>query len=142
MTPVRRGSHIALWLLALALLTLLASSLLIYNGLQAVGGAPVHITIDGDEVVGGMNLAGMPPAHKVVLALGLAFAVLAALMIVPVALVVAIIAVVIALLIAIGVPALVLLLVLATVLSPFIAIALIVWWALRRKPTPSATIPG
>ena len=137
MTPIRRGPRTALWLLALALLTLLASSLLIYNGLQGLSGSPVHIVIDGNEISSSMNLASMPPAHKVVLAFGLAFAVLAALMIVPVALLIAIMAVVVALLFAVGIPALVLLLVLGTVLSPFIALALLVWWALRRKRAPS-----
>jgi hypothetical protein len=125
-----------------ALLTLVVTGALVHQVLQAMAHAPVSVVIDGREVTQGLNLAGMPPAHKVVLALGLSLALLAALVIVPAALLAVLLAVMAAALLVLGLPLIALAVVLAIVLSPVVLLVWLLVWALRRGTQPSATIPA
>ena len=102
----RRGRwlHRAVWLvlasLALSVLTLLSV-------LGDVLPAPLDITINGTSVASGLDLAVLPAAHKLALAVVVAVALLAALVLTLAVIVVAAVALVPVLLLAVGLPVLV-----------------------------------
>jgi hypothetical protein len=102
--------------------------------------APVHITIDGASSGAHLDLAAMPPAHKVVLAVACVFAVVAALVVVPVALLLFALVLMVVLLTGIGLPLMVVLALATVLLSPFILLVLLVAWALRRPRGGGTTI--
>ena len=120
------------WPLALTTLVLLAlgAVLLAWAAVSALNPVPVSLNIDGEQIFTGLDLASMPPAHKVVLAALLAFAMLAALVIVPVALMLGLVALMVGLLALVGLPLLVAAAVLAVVLAPLWLLGWLVWKAL------------
>ncbi len=120
------------WPLALTTLVLLAlgAALLAWGAISAFNPVPVSLAIDGEQIFTGLDLAGMPPAHKVVLAALLALLMLAALVIVPVALVVCVAAVLLGVLAVVGLPLLAVAAVLAVVLAPLWLLGWLVWKAI------------
>lgn len=123
-TPRRRR-----WPLALATLLVLAAGalLLAWSGIQALAPVPLNISIDGERIVDGLDLASMPPEHHLMLAAGLAFALLAALIIVPMAVLLTLLGLVLAALAIVGLPLLAAVAVLAIVLSPLLLLVWLVW---------------
>ncbi|MDH5339065.1 MAG: hypothetical protein OEW22_04755 [Rubrivivax sp.] len=124
----------------LLLLLVLATAALaaVWQGLNALDSVPVNIIIDGERVVSGFDIAGMSPAHKLVLAAGLLFVVLTAAVLVPVALLIALSAMLGGLLLVVGLPLLAAVAAVTLVLSPLILLVWLLWRALRRPPA-SAT---
>ncbi|MBT9486343.1 MAG: hypothetical protein IV093_02420 [Rubrivivax sp.] len=120
------------WPLALTTLVLLAlgAALLAWGAISALNPMPVNLSIDGEQIFTGLDLAGMPPAHKVVLAALLAFVMLAALVIVPVALMLGLVALLVAVLAIVGLPLLAVAAVLAVVLAPLWLLGWLVWKAI------------
>jgi hypothetical protein len=128
------------WPLMLVMLAVTALALLTvaWSAIDALGSMPVHITVDGEELVQGLDLASMPPAHRIVLAAVIVFALLAALVVLPVALLMALAGVVLAAFAVVGLPLLAAAAVVAVVLSPLWLLGWLLWRALR----PSPTMPG
>ena len=108
----------------------------------ALDNMPVHIVIDGQEVMHGSGLASLAPGHKLVIAFGLALALamLVVMVTVPLVLLLASAILLAAMLTMVGIPTLVLLAMATVVLSPLILLGVLLWWALRRGDKPSATI--
>lgn len=108
------------WVLGGMALLAFGAALLGWALVEAVNPVPVSLTIDGERIVEGLDLAGLPPAHKVVLAAVVAVALLLAVVLVPVALVLSLGLLALLLLLAVGLPLLVAGAVLALVLSPLL----------------------
>jgi hypothetical protein len=102
--------------------------------------APVDITVNGTSVTSGLDLAGLPAAHKLALAVVAAVAALVALLLAFAALVVVAAALVPVLLLAVGLPVLVGGVVLLALLVPFVLLAWMLWRA-ARPPRPAAMTP-
>jgi hypothetical protein len=117
------------WPLALATLLVLAAGALAlaWSGIQALAPVPLNISIDVQRVVQGLDLASMPPAHQVVLAALLAFALLAALIIVPMAVTLTLLGLLVAALALVALPLLAAVAVLAIVLSPLLLLVWLTW---------------
>jgi hypothetical protein len=135
-TPRRgRWLHRVVWVvlasLALSVLTLLSV-------LGDVLPAPLDITINGTSVASGLDLAVLPAAHKLALAVVVAVALLAALVLALAVLVVTAVALVPVLLLAVGLPVLVAGVVLLALFSPLVLLAWVLWRALR--PPRAATM--
>ena len=124
--PRRRWPLLALALAVIAIGTLFAA----WNLLQGVNPMPIHVLIDGDEVVHGFDMASLPPAHKVVGALVIGVLMLAAIVIVPMALILVAMCVVAVVAVVIGLPLLAVTAVLAILLSPIWLLGWLVWKAL------------
>jgi len=116
LTP-RRAAR---WPWALGLLLVLAASAVaaVWLAISAIHPVPFSVVVDGEQVFQGVDLAGMDPGHKLGLALVVAFALLAAMVVLPVALLLALAGVRVGVLTVVGVPLLVAFVVLAVVLSP------------------------
>jgi len=123
-----RWRAVLLVLLALMLLIALAAAWAI----TSIHIPPVHVVINGVEHGGSLDLAAMPPAHKVGLVLGLVFAVVAALLVVPVVLLVVVAVALLAMLIGMGLPMLAVLALGVAIASPLILVVLVIAWLLRR----------
>lgn len=117
------------WVLGLSLLIMLALLATAWNGIAALPSVPVDITIDGERVVSGLDVAGMPPPHKVALVAVAAFSMLAALVLLPVALLAGLAALLVAALLIVGLPLLAVAAVLLIVLSPLWLLGWLVWKA-------------
>ena len=127
-----RGWRISLWvLLALCVLALCAAFALIG---QVDAAAPVEISVNGSDWVTDLDLAALPPAHKVLLAIGLAVALLASLVVASVGIVVALVALIPILLLSIALPVLIGGLLAALLLSPLLLLAWLLWRAVRPAP--------
>ena len=127
---VRRSFWRTLLLAALGLAVL--GGLALAWALASIELPPVHVVIDGVEHGGALNLAAMPAAHKLVLALGVVFAAVAALMVVPVVMLAVAGVVLLGLLIGMGLPMLAVLAIVLAIASPLILLVLLVLWLLRR----------
>ncbi len=140
--PTTRPTHWLLWssVLLAALLALLMLAL--YQGLAQLPQMPVNVVINGESVLDRFDIAALPPAHRVVLALGGAVAVLTALVVVPLALLAGLAAVVVGVLLGVGLPLALAGLLVAIALSPLVAVVALLVWALRRRPaaTRAATM--
>ena len=101
---------------------------------------PVDITINGTSLASGLDLAGLPAAHKLAWAVVTAVAVLVALLLGFAAVVVVAAALEPVLLLAVGLPVLVGGVVLLALLSPFVLLAWMLWRA-ARPPRPAAMTP-
>ncbi len=108
------------WVLGLMALLAFGAVMLGWGLVEALNPVPISVTIDGERVVSGLDLAGMPPAHKVVLAAVIACAMLLAIVLVPVALVLSLGLLLLIVLLAVGLPLLAAGAVLALVLSPLL----------------------
>lgn len=117
------------WPLVLALIGVLVfgAVMLGWGLVEAVHPMPVSVTIDGERVVEGLDLAGMPPAHKVVLAAVIACALLVAIVLVPVALMMSLGLLLLIVLLAVGLPLLAAGAVIALVLSPLLVVGWLLW---------------
>jgi hypothetical protein len=117
------------WPLALGLLLVLVfgSVLLGWGLVEALNPVPLSVTIDGERVLSGLDLAGMPPAHKVVLAAVIACALLVAIVLVPVALLLSLGLLLLIVLLAVGLPLMAAGAVLALVLSPLLLAGWLLW---------------
>jgi hypothetical protein len=122
-TPRRR------WPLLLITLLLLAAGavLLAWGALSALNTVPVSLTIDGERIFSGLDPAALPPAHKLLLAALLAFALLATLIVVPVALLLTLLGVLVAALAIVGLPLLAVFALLALLLSPLLLAGWLLW---------------
>lgn len=136
--PVARPA--SRWWLRLGLLFALlwVGAALLWLAVDSIPYAPLHVTIDGDEVLSGIDLAAFDPAHKVAVVVAVLVALVVALIVVPIALVVALIALTLVLLLTVGLPLLAVLGVAGLLLSPLILLGWLLWRALR--PPPSSTI--
>jgi hypothetical protein len=67
------------WMLLALMLLAMAALALAWGAVSALNPVPFRVVVDGQQVFDGIDLASMPPAHKVVLAAVLAFVMLAAL---------------------------------------------------------------
>jgi hypothetical protein len=132
-----RAWRTALWLL-LALVVLIALGAL--QALDHLEPALVQVNVDGTPLVADLNLAALPPAHKVVLALGLAFAVLVALLVAMGGVAVALVAVVPIVLLSVALPLVLITALLLVLLSPLLLLAWLLWRAARpaRRSTTMA----
>jgi hypothetical protein len=138
--PRRKGRWLRnlLWLwLALCAVALLAAFTLLGN----VQTAPLEITINGTPMVTDLDLAGAPAAHKVMLALAVAAALLLALLLTVASLMAVAVVLVPVLLLAVALPVLVGGVVLLALLSPLLLLAWLMWRAAKRSPR-STTIPA
>ena len=127
--PVRRPRR--RWPLGLLLIALLGLALLA-GGLLWVGHldlAPLSIVVDGDEVLDQWQIADMPPAHRVVMMGVMLLALLAALVVVPVALVVGVVALAALVLVVIGIPLVVVAFIVALLCSPLLLLGWLLWRA-------------
>ncbi|HEY2978775.1 MAG TPA: hypothetical protein VGJ35_12480 [Burkholderiaceae bacterium] len=130
----RRGR----WLRRVVWLTLASVALSVLTLFSVLGDllpAPLDITINGTSVASGFDLAALPAAHKLALAVVVAVALLAALLLALAALVVTAVALVPVLLLTVGLPVLVAGVVLLALFSPFVLLAWVLWRALR-PPRP------
>lgn len=128
--PRRRWPLVSLALLALVVGVLFAA----WSLVSAVHPMPVSVFVDGQPMVQGLDLASMPPAHKVVGVLVIGLLMLAALVVVPMALVLVAVCVVLVLLAmalpvlaVIGLPLLAVAAVVALLLAPLALVGWIVW---------------
>ncbi len=115
------------WVLALMALLAFGAAMLGWGLVEAVHPLPLSVTIDGERVVEGLDLAGLPPAHKVVLAAVVAVALLLAVVLVPVALALTLGLLLLLLLLAVGLPLLVAGALLALLLSPLLLLGWLLW---------------
>jgi len=135
----RRGR----WLRALGWLLFAWLVVSVFTVMALVGqllSAPVEVTINGTSVASGLDLAALPAAHKLALALVAAVATMVALLLAFAAVAVVAVALVPMLLLIIALPVLVAGVVLLALLSPFI---LLVWmlWRAARPPRPATITP-
>lgn len=113
--------------------------------LAGIVDAPISVTVNGIEQWPPMALGSLPPAHKVVLLIGLALAALALVVLVPVALLLGLGAALIGIVFGVGLPVLVALAALALLMSPLILLGWGLWRLLRparnaaAAPAPPAT---
>jgi hypothetical protein len=102
--------------------------------LQAIDGTPIQLTIDGQTMAEPFTLADWSTGHWAWAVLGIAVAMLAVLVVVPLALVVAAIGVLIGLVFGLGLPLLVVALLAAVALSPLALLGWLIWRAARPSP--------
>jgi hypothetical protein len=128
----------ALWLaLGLGVLMLVAA----FTLLDHADLAPLQITVNGESMVTDLNLAALPPAHKVVLAVVIALMLLLALLVALCGVVVALVLLVPIVLLTVGLPVLVGGAVVLVVFSPLLLLAWLLWRAVRPAPR-STTMPA
>jgi hypothetical protein len=130
--PARRRWPIALALMALAVLAAIA---LAWNLVDAIDVVPVSLTVDGERVLDGLDLAALPPAHRFALVALVVFAALTLLLAVPIALLLLLLALALVLLL----PLTVALAALALVLSPLWLLGWLAWRALRPSAAPAGS---
>ena len=134
--PRSRRSRTALWLLlALGVLVLVAA----FTTLDQLDAAPLLVSVNGAPVTD-LDLAALPPAHKLVLAVGLALVLLVALFVALGGVVVALIALVPIVLLAVALPLLIGALLVALLLSPLALLVWLLWRALRPAGPRSTTM--
>jgi hypothetical protein len=126
-----RSWRTALWLL-LALVALIALGA--WQAFEHLEPAPVQVHVDGASLVADLNLAALPPAHKVMLALGLALAVLVVLFVAMGGIAVALVAVVPIVLVSVALPLVLVTALLLVLLSPLWLLAWLLWRAVRPAP--------
>lgn len=129
-------------LLVLLLLSAVALYIGLDRGLEAVGDTPLRLIVDGEEIVDGLRLGTLSGGEKlmavlVLLAVGLALALLLPMLVLFVLAVVAF-----ALMLGLGLPMLVVAAVLLCIASPVLLLVLMFAWMLKKaaRPRPSATI--
>jgi hypothetical protein len=126
--PNRRGRAVTV-LMLVTLAAVLAAALWVAIG--AVDHSPVHLTIDGERVLEGFELASLAPSERIALAIGLTVLLLAATVVVPVVLALAMTGLLLAVFSVVGLPLLFALAVLTLLLSPIALLVWVIWRALR-----------
>lgn len=117
------------------LLALMACGLVLLLAIVTIAGTlefaiPMSVSVDGEDLIRGIDLGSMPPAHKVVLAAVILVALLAALIVVPVAMILGVVALLALGLLVIGLPVLAVLLAVALLLAPLLLPIWLLWKAL------------
>lgn len=135
--PARRPTGRAVTL-ALAVMLLAALATALWIAIGTFPPVPLHVTIDGEEVFHGVQLAELATGQRLVLVIGLVLALLTALVAIPVALMIALLGVLLAVASVIGLPLLIAAMVVALLLSPVLLVVWLVWRALRPRPTITA----
>jgi hypothetical protein len=120
-----------LWLLLVLCVAMLVTA---FAALDQLDAAPLLISVNGTPLVTDLGLAALPPAHKVVLALGVALVLLVALFVALGGVAVALIALVPIVLLAVALPVLLASAIVLLVLSPFLLIGWLLWRAARPAP--------
>jgi hypothetical protein len=113
--------------LALTLLLALAAVLLAWGAISALNPMPLSITVDDERIVENLDLAAMAPEARILLAGVLAFVLLSALIVVPMALLLTLLGLLVAALAVVGLPLLVALALMGLLLSPLLLIGWLVW---------------
>ena len=131
----RRLAVAALWTFGLLGLAGLAGVLALLHGFDA---SPLQLTINDESVTGSFDLDQWSMSHQALLFGGLAVALFAVLVIVPVAFLLALLGVVGAVLLSVGLPLLVVVGVAALLLSPLALLGWLLWRALRPSHTIAA----
>ncbi len=114
-----------LWLLALGLAIIVA--LVLLANTMTMHFPPLNISLNGEDFRHGWDAAQMPPAHKVALAAVVLVALLAAVIIVPLALAAVLAIVVFVAMLIVGLPLLAVLMVLGLALSPLLLLGWLLW---------------
>ena len=128
----------ALWLsLALCLLLALGA----FHAIDHLEPSLLQITIDGAPLIDDLDLAALPSAPKVMLAIGLALVVLVALFVAMGSVAVVLVALVPIVLLAVGLPLVLVSALLLVLLSPLLLVAWLLWRAVRPRPH-STTMPA
>ena len=129
--PLGTATRRSRWPLVLATMVVLAlgAVLLAWSAISAVNPIPMSVTVDGERVLNGLDLAALPPAHKLLLAALMGFLMLAALVVVPMALLLSLVCLLVAAVAIVGMPLLLAFAVLALVLSPLWLIGWLIWKA-------------
>jgi hypothetical protein len=123
-----RGWRTALWLLlALCLLVALGA----FEAVEHLEPGLLQVSVDGAPFVTDLDLAALPPAHKVVLALGLALVLFVALFVAMGGLALTLVMLVPIVLLAVVLPLIVVGAVLLVLLSPLALLAWLLWRAVR-----------
>jgi hypothetical protein len=127
--------HITAGALLLGLLAMLVAAAAILHGLDA---SPVQVILNGEPIALPQSLAELSWGRWMALVGGLALALLALTLVVPVALLATVAAVALALLVGLGLPLLVVALVVAMLVAPLALIGWLLWRALRPARTIAA----
>jgi len=136
--PGTRGRWLR-WVLWSALALMVLASIVLFTFVDDLGVAPLDITINGTSLATGLDVAALPAAHKLALAVLVALAMLSALLLALAAIVLVLVALVPVLLLSVGVPVLVGGVVLLALLSPLIVLAWCLWRMLRPRPATMAS---
>lgn len=141
-TPSPRPAprNVSRWWLRLGLLFALLwlAAAMLWLAVQTVPYAPVHVMIDGEDVLSGFDLAGLDAAAPVALLVAVAVTLVVLLVVVPVALLVALLGLASVLLLTVGLPLLAMLGVFGLLLSPLALLIWLIWRALRPSSTTMA----
>ena len=121
-------------LMGLTLLSLVLTALALLWLLGDASSVPVEVTVDGVPLVGGLELAAWPAAHKLAIAGVVALALLAALLSAAVALVVVAAVLVPVLLLTVGLPLLLVGVVMLALLWPLVLLGWLLWRAAKPRP--------
>jgi hypothetical protein len=118
------------WLLLTLMLgvALVAGVALVFNGMHFP--APLHVSINGEDVFTGFDFDHLSTASKLALAGGLVLALLAAIVIVPIALLMLLSVFLLIALTLLGLPLIAMLTMLALLMSPLLLIGWLLWRAL------------
>jgi hypothetical protein len=133
----RRWPQVLLLLLFLLLALALAG---LWTALSALQPMPLNISIDGEQVARGLDLAALPPAHKLVFASVALVVLLSALVILPLTLLIVLLGALLLAVLAVGLPVLAVLVLAGVLMSPLLLVLWLLWRALR--PAPSSTMRG
>lgn len=106
--------------------------------LQLLDGTPVQLSINGHTLAEPLALEPWSGGHWVWAVLGVAVALLAVLVVVPLALVLAALGVVVGLVFGLGLPLLIVALLAAVALSPLALLGWLIWRAARPSPRVAA----
>jgi hypothetical protein len=134
----RRWWRSALWLLLAVCLLLVLGA---FHAIAQVEPSLVQVTIDGAPLVTDLDLAALPPAHKVMLSIGLVLVLLVALFIGLGCIAVVLVALVPILLLSVALPLIVVGALLLVLLSPLLLVSWLLWRAIRPGPH-STTMPA
>jgi hypothetical protein len=113
-----------LWLMVLGA-ALAAGVALVFNGMHFP--APVHVSVNGEDVFTGFDVASLAPAHKLALVAVIVVALLTAMLIVPIALLMLLTVFLLIALTLLGLPLIAALTVLTLLMSPLILAGWLLW---------------
>lgn len=138
--PVRRGRPFWQWWLIVSVGIAAVALVCLTTALGHIGGAPLHIVVDGDDVGANLNVVfgALPPAHQVALVSAVVLALVIVMFIVPLVVAIALAVGVLGLVAAIGLPLLAAGLALLIVFSPIWVIGGIIWFIARNQRRAAA----
>lgn len=137
---VRRGRPFWQWWLIVSVGLAAVALVCLTTALGHMGGAPLHIVVDGDDVGANLNVVfgALPPAHQVALVSAVVLALVIVMFIVPLVVAIALAVGVLGLVAAIGLPLLAAGLALLIVFSPIWVIGGIIWFIARNQRRAAA----